>query len=131
MRRLGLSYKTAPMANQFIDTLPSGPKWSSKRLVFRGFETDEPIVLYMRDAAECVEYLLNNPMFADRMNFVPVKHFTADGKRVFSEPVSATQAWETQVSSFKFVSILYSIEDVSSLGCSAPRCNTNRRVFSI
>jgi hypothetical protein len=47
-----------------------------------------------------VEYLLNNPMFADRMNFVPVKHFTADGKRVFSEPVSATQAWETQVSSF-------------------------------
>jgi hypothetical protein len=57
----------------------------------------EPIILYYRDSVECVRYLLNNPLFANCMNFVPVKHYTSNGKRVVKEAVSAQQAWQTQV----------------------------------
>lgn len=97
MKRAKLSYGTAQMANQLIDMMPSGPKWTAVRFEVPGYQTAEPIIMYMRNTEACVEYLLNNPLFSDRMNFVPVKHFTADGKRVFSETVSAFQAWETQV----------------------------------
>lgn len=70
--------------------LPSGPKWTVKRFTFEGqYKSDEPVILYKRDAAECVEYLLNNPLFADSIDFVPKQHFDAEGNRVFREPLSA------------------------------------------
>lgn len=76
MKEANLSYKTAQMANKLIDMLPSGPKWRSKRIEVEGYQTAEPIVLYMRESDKCVEYLLSNPLFADHINFVPVKHYT-------------------------------------------------------
>ena len=54
----------------------------------------EPILLYHRPADECVEYLLGNPLYADKMDFIPVKHFDAKGDRIFDETISGCQAWE-------------------------------------
>ena len=85
------------MANDLINLLPSGPRWSIQTITIDGYEPLEPIILYSRDAKECVEYLFNSPLFADRMNLVPVQHFTEDNKSVISEPISGRQAWKTQV----------------------------------
>jgi hypothetical protein len=79
--------------------LPSGPQWFSRVISVEGYRSTEPIILYYRDSAECVQYLLSNPLFADHMDFTPVRHYAANGKRVVSEAVSAQQAWETQVHS--------------------------------
>ena len=98
MKKSSVSYRTAQMANHYIDQLPSGPKWKLKTIKPENdYEPIEPIVLFKRDAAKCVEYLLNNPLFADHINFRPTKHFTTDGERVFCEPLSGCKAWDDQV----------------------------------
>jgi hypothetical protein len=97
LRNAGLSYQSAQSLNRILEDLPSGPKWECVPIEIDGFRPEEPAFLYKRNAVECVQYLLNNPLFVDHMNFVPVQHFTADGSQVFSEPVSGLQAWETQV----------------------------------
>jgi hypothetical protein len=96
------------MARKRIDMLPSGPKWSVQRVVLeKPYETADPIILYKRNTAECVGYLLNNPLFADKVNFVPVKYYTSDGKRVFREALSGVQAWETQVLIYRILKYAY------------------------
>lgn len=97
MRKAGLSYQSVSTLNKLVGALPSGPKWEVVPVTVEGFNPLEPILLYKRNAQECVEYLFNSPLFIDHMNLVPVKHFTADGKQVFREPVSGMQAWKTQV----------------------------------
>ena len=84
-------------ANSLVDSLPHGPQWSSVEVQLDGIQTEEPIILYMRDAEEITEYLFGNPLFAGHMNLVPVKHFDKDGKRIWNEPISGSQAWDTQV----------------------------------
>lgn len=97
MREAGLSFESAQMANQKIDMLPPAPAWHAVCIKFDTYQTEEPIIFYYRKADECVEQLFNNPMFADKMELVPVKHYTSDGKRVFTGPLSAEQAWTAQV----------------------------------
>src|ERR1700753_559437 len=97
MKKLDLSYTTAQMANQLIDCLPSTPRWKTVPISIDGFPTREPLVLYYRDAQACVEHILSNPLFADCMNFIPVKHYDSQGNRFNDEPLSAQQAWDTQV----------------------------------
>lgn len=60
-------------------------------------DTEEPPIFYYRDAQQCVEYLFNNPLFADHMNYVPVIHLGEDGERIMTEPVSGQAAWDIQV----------------------------------
>jgi hypothetical protein len=98
VQKLGLSYRSAKALAHRVGELPSGPRWSAVPIILEGdCQPTEPIFLYKRDAVECVEYLLNCPLFADHIDLVPVKHYTANGKRVFNEPISGMQAWETQV----------------------------------
>jgi hypothetical protein len=97
MRNIGLSFRTAQTANRLIDALPQVPKWSVIKLTTK-YPTREPILFYKRDVGECVEYMLSDPMFADHMHFVPVKHYDANGHRIFCEAISGMQAWNTQVS---------------------------------
>jgi hypothetical protein len=100
LRNSPLTFNTIQAATARVAHMPSGPQWSSQNITVEGYRTTEPIILYYRDSAECVEYLLNNPLFENNMNFIPVKHYTANGKRVVREPISAQQAWETQVGLF-------------------------------
>ena len=123
MKRTGISYRTAQMANQYIDKLPSGPKWKVKTIKpENGYETAEPVVLFKRDAVECVQYLLNNPLFADHISFIPVKHFAINGDRVFREPISGFKAWRDQVRTcWNLVSV--DTLNFSVAGCSSPGRN--------
>src|ERR1700742_3636159 len=101
MQGSGLSYKTAQKANELLEHLPAGPQWSYHTITVDGYEPLKPIILFMRNARECTEYLFNNPLFADRMSLVPIKQYTKDTKeRGITEPISAKQAWETQVRVF-------------------------------
>jgi hypothetical protein len=98
LNSVSLGYRTAKAATRLIDSLPAGPQWTSQTFRHEERETVEPIILYYRDAVECAEFLLSNPLFRDHINFVPVKHYDRDGHRVLAEPLSAKQAWETQAS---------------------------------
>jgi hypothetical protein len=108
--------------------LPSGPQWKVRTIKFEGYHTKEPIVLYYRDAEECVEYLLNNPLFADCMDFVPVKHYGEDGHRIFTEPISGQRAWSVQVLSIITLSLPLLMYHS---GLTSSRCHSYRNYLGI
>ena len=101
-----LTYSTIQGATERIAHMPSGPNWYSCVINVEGYQPAEPIILHYRDAAECAQYLLHNPLFADHQHFIPVKHFDANGNQVINEAVSAKQAWETQVCSSPLIPML-------------------------
>ena len=115
------------MANRFIDQLPSGPKWVVKPITLKNTiqQPSEPTVLFMRDAAECVQYLLSNPLFSDHLNFTPVKHFDDKGKRLYREPVSGIQAWETQVCTSFALVMSKPLLNLTALGEPSSWCNAD------
>lgn len=94
---MNLSYKTAQAAKKMLGLLPPGPQWHSTTLTIEGYQSLEPLTVFHRDAAECAEYLFNNPIFADHIDLVPVRHFNVKHERVLTDPISGVQAWETQV----------------------------------
>ena len=53
--------------------LPSVPEWKFKKIVLTGHAMKEPMLLFYCDALDCVEYLFGNPVFANRMDFCPVR----------------------------------------------------------
>ena len=58
--------------------------------------------LFYRDSLDCVEYLLGNPLFADCMDFSPVRLYQ-DAEQticVYTEWLTGNTAWEMQVSLF-------------------------------
>lgn len=77
--------------------MPSAPQWFFREITIDGYRSADPIVLFYRNSAECVQYLLKNTLFAKHIQFVPVEHYSANGSRIFREAVSARQAWQTQV----------------------------------
>jgi hypothetical protein len=98
MKETGLSYQTAQKASDLLLHLPHGPQWRSHTITVDGYESYlGPITLLSRDSKDCTEYLFNNPLFADRMALVPMKLYTKEGKRIITEPITAKQAWQTQV----------------------------------
>ena len=85
--------------------LPEVPEWKSKRISLMGYPTSEPMHLFYRDALDCVEYLLGNPLFANHMDFCPVRLYKDAEKtiRVYREWMSGNVAWEMQVRSFCYL----------------------------
>lgn len=66
-----------------------------------GYPTKKPIILYYRDAMECLRAIFGNPLFADHMQYSPFKAFETAEKmiRVYGEWMSGNKAWEMQVRS--------------------------------
>ena len=54
--------------------------------------------LFYRDPVKCVEYLLRQPAFASKMVWGPIKEFSNNGKRLYSEMHTGDWWWEEQVS---------------------------------
>jgi hypothetical protein len=54
--------------------------------------------LFYRDPVKCVEYLLRQPAFASKMVWAPVKEFSSNGKRRYSEMHTGDWWWQEQVS---------------------------------
>lgn len=96
-KNLRLSFHTARDLRARVESLPPGPRWNY-HIVSAEHETKESVVLYYRDALDCIKLLFNNPFFADKLEYVPYRLFTQDNTRVYTEWMSSDGAWEFQVS---------------------------------
>lgn len=58
------------------------------------------MLLFYRDALDCVEYLLGNPLFTDRIDFCPVRLYRDVERtiRMYTEWMTGDAAWGMQVS---------------------------------
>lgn len=84
-----------------IDTLPTGPKWNVQEITLKGELGEEDVEFYYRDALECVEELMGNPMFKEHMKYAPERHWKG-GKRAknrqYNECWTGDWWWKIQVS---------------------------------
>lgn len=98
MKSLPISFRTAKELRKRAELLPSGPRWMSREIP-TSHPTKRPVCLYWRDSLELLEYLLNNPMFADAMEFVPFRLYRTAERlcHVYTEWLSGDDAWEMQV----------------------------------
>ena len=69
----GISFPTAKALRGRVELLPKVPDWKVKKISLKGYTTREPMFLFYRDALDCVEYLLGNPLFSDCMDFCPIQ----------------------------------------------------------
>jgi hypothetical protein len=82
-----------------MEMLPKVPEWKSKEITLPDHQTSEPMHLFYRDALDCVEYMFGNPLFANHMDFCPVRLYQDAEQtiRVYSEWMTGNAAWEMQV----------------------------------
>jgi hypothetical protein len=88
--------------------LPSVPEWKSKTVTLTGHATKEPMLLFYCDALDCVEYLFGNPIFANQIDFHPVRLYRDSERmiRIYTEWITGNAAWDMQVrpyTSFNYV----------------------------
>lgn len=96
---MNLSFKSYHALESMMESLPSGPSWHSETIVVEGYKTKKPIVFIYRDAAEVVDYIFGNPIFAHVMEMDPRKVFTDAGweERIYTQFMTGQYAWECQV----------------------------------
>ena len=97
----GISFPTAKALRGRVELLPKVPDWKVKRISISGYPTHKPMFLFYRNSLDCVEYLLGNPLFANCMDFCPVRSYQ-DAEhtiRVYTEWLTGNAAWEMQVRS--------------------------------
>ena len=79
--------------------LPAGPLWkcTPRKTVY---PTKYPINLFYRDAIECLQLLMDNPLMKDALQFEPLCVFKTAEKlmHVYSEWRTGDVAWKMQVS---------------------------------
>ena len=51
--------------------LPKAPMWQMQKIPIDGYETAKPVVLFYRNPLECIQALLQNPIFEGRWDFTP------------------------------------------------------------
>src|ERR1700692_23569 len=78
--------------------LPKGPSWKWQ-VIHSPHSTKHPIRLFWRDPVECLESLFSNPLFHDKLDFVPRRVYTTAARvlRVYSEWLTGDFAWDIQV----------------------------------
>ena len=99
IRRLGLSFKTAKTLRALVELLPGGPKWVSQEIHIPDYSTKAPIVVYYRDPIECVKWILQNPIYSNRLRYSPERRSTPDGNREYGDWITSDGAWFMQVRS--------------------------------
>jgi len=68
----GITFNTTKGLQSRIEMLPSVPDWKYRKITLTGHVTKEPMLLFYRDALDCVEYLFGNPIFSNKIDFCPV-----------------------------------------------------------
>jgi hypothetical protein len=79
--------------------LPSGPQWHHQTIEIHGFPTKTPIVLFYRDALECVQWIYGNPAFDGHLEHAPFQEFL-DPKmqqELHGNIMTSKWAWAVQV----------------------------------
>lgn len=92
---------------QNIDSLPTGPEWSSyiitctgNKLGQNGVPLSEDVELWARNPVECIKQLIGNPEFKDDLAY-RAQHVFADKEvknRMYDEAWTGDFWYETQVS---------------------------------
>ena len=99
-----------------IDRLPSGPDWVCDIVKVAGDldgedgeRMGEELDLWRRNPLECIQELIGNPLFKDKIVFEPAQFFTdeACSNRLIDEAWTADWWWKAQVSScLRFIGAL-------------------------
>ncbi|KAG1831477.1 hypothetical protein EV424DRAFT_1534160 [Suillus variegatus] len=97
IQELNLSFKNAKELRSRAEMLPKGPSWKCQ-IITSLHSTKHPIQLFWRDPVECLESLFSNPLFHDKLDFVPRRVYTAAGRllHVYSEWLMGDSAWDIQ-----------------------------------
>ncbi|KAG2087543.1 uncharacterized protein F5147DRAFT_781308 [Suillus discolor] len=97
IRRLKLLFSTTQELRSRAEMLPKGPSWKCQ-IIPSLHHTKNPIQLFWRDPVECLEALFSNPLFHDKLDFVPRRVYTTAARltRVYSEWLTGDSAWEFQ-----------------------------------
>ena len=92
---------------QKINQLPTGPDWvcdivnvSGDLEAEDGERMEEELELWRRNPLECIQELIGNPSFKNKMVYEPAKFFTdrACTNRLIDEAWTADWWWKVQVS---------------------------------
>ncbi|KAG2738995.1 hypothetical protein P692DRAFT_201730262 [Suillus brevipes Sb2] len=97
IQKLYLSFSNARELRSRAEMLPSGPSWKCQ-IIPSTHPTKHPIRLFWRDPIECLESLFSNPLFHDKLDFVPRRVYSTAAHlvRVYSEWMTGDAAWEMQ-----------------------------------
>ncbi|KAI6115800.1 hypothetical protein EDD17DRAFT_1470754 [Pisolithus thermaeus] len=104
------SFSSARQLLDWMDALPSGPRWQVMELEVDGYNTEKKIELIYRDGLEVVESLFGNPIFAQNMTFDPL-HVWRNAECEYGEWFTAREATRIQVVIFCLFYRLLSIKD--------------------
>ncbi|KAG1759112.1 hypothetical protein EDD22DRAFT_782983, partial [Suillus occidentalis] len=79
------------------EMLPKGLSWKCQ-VITSSHSTKHPIQLFWRDPVECLESLFSNPLFHDKLDFVPRCVYTTAAwvLRIYSEWLMGDFAWDIQ-----------------------------------
>lgn len=79
--------------------LPKAPMWQMQKIPIDGYETAKPVVLFYRNPLECIQALLQNPIFEGRWDFTPRKVYEDPDRQIqlYSEWMTSDGAWAAQV----------------------------------
>jgi hypothetical protein len=69
----------------------------SREVQVPGYTTKDPPIVYYRDSLECVQWVLQNPAYRDRLRYSPERRSTPDGNREYGDWVTSDGAWYMQV----------------------------------
>ncbi|KAG1849723.1 hypothetical protein F4604DRAFT_1883751 [Suillus subluteus] len=97
VQTLHLSLNNAKELQSRAEMLPSGPSWKCQ-IIPSIHPTKSPIQLVWRDPVECLESIFSNPLFHDKLDFIP-RHIYKTAVRllcVYSEWLMGDSAWEMQ-----------------------------------
>jgi hypothetical protein len=91
---------------QKIDSLPTGPGWEQRIVTVLGDKRDpkgmlmrEELELWLRNPIDCIQDLMQNPIFQNSMAFAPERVYrdSQGRKRVYDEAWTADWWWKVQV----------------------------------
>ncbi|KAG1847301.1 hypothetical protein DFJ58DRAFT_663368, partial [Suillus subalutaceus] len=119
IQNLQLSFSNASELCSRAEMLPSGPSWKCQTIPSL-HPTKLPIRLFWRDPIECLESLFSNPLFHDKLNFIPRHVYKTAARllRVYSEWLTGNSAWDVQVcagSVYSFCTVLSPFSDKSRI----------------
>ncbi|KAG1787146.1 uncharacterized protein HD556DRAFT_1449075 [Suillus plorans] len=97
IQNLQLSFSNARELRSCAEMLPSGPSWKCQTIPSI-HPTKLPICLFWRDPIECLESLFSNPLFHDKLDFIPRRVYKMAARllRVYSEWLTGNSAWDMQ-----------------------------------
>lgn len=104
IQQLSLSFTTAKTLRGRMDQLPKGPEWKMQDILMDGYRTVKPVTLFYRDPLECIQALLQNPIFEGKWAFTPQRIYDNLDRqnRLYSEWVTSDGAWAAQVGSLHY-----------------------------